>query len=512
MRYPSAALVVLCVFGAPASAQEPASQLPPELETYIANALRDWDVPGAALAVVKDGKVVVAKGYGVRELGKPERVDERTIFDSASLTKAFTSAAIATLVDEKKVTWDEPVRTYLPKIAFRDPYLTENVTLRDLLSHRLGSRNNSAWYFGNLTADQLIGIYKHLEQQTPFRTRWTYSNVGYQLAAEVAKGASGIGWEQLVTDRLLKPLGMDCSIVNFDRVPSTGNYASPHAEMAGVHQAIERETTRMSTPAAGGVQMCAKDMATWLLFQLGDGTHAGKRILSTEALQETHAPQIIVPTTPTFRKARQIDLSATYAFGWNVWDYRGELLLWHTGGGDGQSAYMALLPDRGLGVSVVVNTWKTGGSAFPLMLGNRIQDHYLGREARDYLVEYRTSWEKERKSKADERAALQQARVKKSSPTVPLERYAGLYRDKLGLEVKVTLEGKTLALQYVNSERAPLEHWHGDTFRVMWERKFAVREREAFVTFRVGEDAKAGALRFEVFRESVEAEREDSRE
>jgi CubicO group peptidase (beta-lactamase class C family) len=503
-----AATIPLLLLNSLALAQEPAAKFPPELEAYVVKALQDWDVPGAALALVQDGNVIVAKGYGVRELGKPELVNDRTIFDTASLTKAFTAAAIATLVDEKKLSWDQPVHTYLPALAFSDSYLTANVTLRDLLSHRVGVRNNSAWYFGNLTREQLLGIFAHLQPQAPFRTKWIYSNIGYQAAAEVAAAVSGLSWEQLVTQRLLEPLGMDCSVANFDRVPATGNYASPHAEIAGEQRPIERETTRMSTAAAGGVQMCARDMATWIRFQLGDGTHEDKRILSSESMEELHAPQMIVPSTPQFRASRQIRLNTiTYGFGWNVWDYRGELLLWHTGGGDGQSAFLALLPEKRLGIAFAVNTWRTGGSAYPLHVANRILDHYLASPPRDYLVEYRQSWERNRKRDADERSALEKSRLRKSSPSLPLERYVGLYRDQLMLDVTVTRDANGLALQYANSERAPLEHWHDDTFRVRWARRFAAEDRLTLVTFRVDEHGKSAALQFETFGESVDAER-----
>jgi CubicO group peptidase (beta-lactamase class C family) len=368
-------------------------------------------------------------------------------------------------------------------------------------------RNNSAWYFGNLTRAQLVGLFAHLQPQAPFRAKWVYSNIGYQAAAEATSAVSGLSWEELVTRRLLVPLGMDCSLANFDRVPSTGNYASPHAEMAGEQRPIERETTRMSTAAAGGVQMCAKDMATWMRFQLGDGTLEEKRILSRESMEELHAPQVIVQSTPQFRAARQIRLNTiTYGFGWNVWDYRGALLLWHTGGGDGQSAFMALLPEKRLGIALAVNTWKTGGSAYPLHVANRILDYYLDSPPRDYLVEYRKSWERTRQREAEERSALEKSHVKQSRSTLPPERYAGDYRDRLELDVTVTYDANGLALRYANSERAPLEHWHDDTFRVHWKRRFADEEHFTLVAFRV-EQGRSAALHFEAFGESVDAER-----
>lgn len=160
-----------------------------------------------------------------------------------------------------------------------------------------------------------------------------------------------------------------------------------------------------------------------------------------------------------------------------------------------------------MGVAVVVNSWKPGGSAFPLHIASRIFDHYLGSPPRDYLVDYRQSWERTRKSDADELKTLEQSRLKKSPPSLPLDRYAGLYKDKLGLDITVTGDAKGLALQYANSERAPLAHWHDDTFQVLWKREFAEHERKTFVTFRVNEEGKSTALHFEVFRDAIDAER-----
>jgi CubicO group peptidase (beta-lactamase class C family) len=486
-------------------AQAEIGALPQELESYVAAALHDWEVPGAAIAVVKDDQVVVAKGYGVRELGKPDAVDAETLFDIASLTKSFTAAMIASLVDEKKLAWDEPVRTYLPGLRFRDPYMTANVTLRDLLCHRTEIRNNSAWYFGRLSSAQLIELFAKLEPQAPFRTQWMYSNIGYQAAAEVAAASAGSTWEKLVTGRVLEPLRMTRSVANFDTAPALGNYAMPHAEIEGVQRAVPREVSRMSTAAAGGVQSSARDLATWMRFQLGDGTFAGRRILSAESMGEMHAPQIFVPTTAEFRTKRQLHFPIGYGFGWQIWDYRGTPLLWHSGSGDGESAYLALLPEHELGVVVLINSWQPGGSAFNLALTSRILDYYLGAPARDYLAEYRETWNRVRQEDADERKALDAARLKKIKPTLPLASYAGTYRDELGLDVSVTLAGDELVLRYAAGQKATLEHWHGDTFRTRWENPLVAQERAAFVSFRVDEHGKAAGLHMELFREPIDA-------
>jgi CubicO group peptidase (beta-lactamase class C family) len=491
----------------PSKAGAAAAGFPAELDDYVAQALRDWDVPGAALAVVKDAEVVAVRGYGVRELGKPARVDAETIFDTASLTKAFTAAAIATLVDEGKLSWDEPVHHYLPALEFSDSYLTENLTLRDLLAHRTGIKNNSAWYFGNLSQDELIAAFKHLQPQTPFRARWNYSNIGYQAAAEVASSVSGVSWEDLVTRRILQPLGMKCTIANFDDVPKRKNYASPHDVIDGVQLAVPREIARMSTPAAGGVQACAADLATWMLFQLGDGTWNGKRIISAEAMHEMQSAQINVPTTAAFRAARQVRHTVAYGFGWQVWDYRGHWFLWHTGSGDGQSACVALLPDEKIGVAFVINSWKQGGSAFNVHLVSRFLDYYLGEPTKNYLGEYKESWLKNTQRDADERRAVLEARPKVPRAALPLSAYAGRYRDRLGIGVSVVEEGGALFLRYGHGQRGRLEHWNGDVFRVRWENPLADAQRMTFISFAPDEAGKVNKLHMRVFGEDIDAER-----
>lgn len=291
---------------APSSAgAQSGNALPRPVTGFIEDVLRVGKVPGASIAVVKDDQVVMTRGYGVRELGKPDRVDAETIFDAASLTKSFTAALVATLVDDGKMSLDDPVRRYLPSIEFPDSYLTSHVTVRDLLAHRTGLRTtDSAWYFTNLKRPQVLDLVKHLKVDAPFRTGLIYSNIGYTVAGEAAAAAAGEPYEALITRRFLLPLGMTRSTAEFEAASAMGNVASPHGSIAGVQRVIPRETTtRRSTAPAGTVQSSARDLAIWLRFQLGDGSFQGRRIISTEQMAEMHSPHIVVPTTAAFRDA-----------------------------------------------------------------------------------------------------------------------------------------------------------------------------------------------------------------
>src|SRR2546422_5645002 len=251
-----------------AFAQQPPQSFPKELDDYVAATVRDWEIPGVAIAVVKDGKMIAARGYGVRELGKPEPIDENTIFDAASLTKSFTAAAVASLVDEKKMSWDDPVKRYIPTIEFPDPYLTANITMRDLLCHRTGVRaTNSAWYFTNVNRSQLLGLIKNMEMAAPFRTQSVYSNIGFTIAGEAAARAAGTTWENLITRRIIVPLGMKRTTAVFALAPAMGNIASGHALVNGVQRVTPREgTPRDMTAPAGAIQCRAGHLTTRLIF------------------------------------------------------------------------------------------------------------------------------------------------------------------------------------------------------------------------------------------------------
>jgi CubicO group peptidase (beta-lactamase class C family) len=481
---------VICIH-ATAQAPSASDSFPKELDDYLKATLKDWEFPGLAVAVVKDGKVIVARGFGVRELGKPEPVNADTIFDVASLTKSFTAAVTASLVDEKKMSWDDPVRRYIPSLEFPDPYLTANVTIRDLLSHRTGVRaTNTAWYFSGVDRSKLLGLVKNMDMAAGFRTRLVYSNVGYTIAGEAAARAAGTTWEQLVTDRLIVPLGMKRTTAVF-AAPPMANMASGHALINGVQRVTPREgMQRDVTAPAGAIQSSAADLATWMLFQLGDGTYQGKRILSADVLKEMHSPQTLIPTTEAFRKSRQMKYDfGAYCLGWQVLDYRAHRMLWHTGSGDGQTAFMGLLPDSKIGVVVLINSWKAGGSAINAAIASRIMDHYIGLPTRDYSAEFRDSWTRSIEQQNEAIRKFEASRIKETKPTLPLSQYVGVYRDKLGLEVKVWLEEDTLRLQYGGGEVAILSHWHHDTFRARWENPLHAEQRSALVQFSMSPQA-----------------------
>ncbi len=433
----------------------------PELDTYIENARKEWGCPGIAVAIVKDGKVLMTKGYGVRTLGRPELVDENTMFDTASLSKSFTAAAIATLVDEGTMSWDDPVRRHLPQIEFSDPYRTANVTIRDLLSHRVGvEQGNFMFRWTNYSTEEVLRRMRFLEERQPFRTSLIYSNVGYAAAAEAAAAAAKMPFADLVRTRLIEPLGMRDTTVGIDH-DLAANHAKSHGMVDGVHRPI-RTKKKLNILGANAVNSTAADMASWLLFSLGDGTWEGKRLISAAAMNEMQTPQTIFPTTPEMRAARNVHFFGAYGLGWQVMDFRGHKMFWHSGSADGMPVYMCILPKEKIGVLVMTNSWAAG--TLHGALAGRILDTLLGTPnppdgAADVIAA----------NKRNNVPPPEPPRIAGTKPSRPIDAYAGTYVDIPHGDLVVKHENGNLTLQFGGGEIADLEHWHHDVFRVRWQ-------------------------------------------
>jgi CubicO group peptidase (beta-lactamase class C family) len=485
-----------------------AEQFPPDLDRYIENARREWNVPGLAIAVVKDDAVVVAKGYGVRKLGESAPVDEHTRFDIASLTKSFTAAAAGVLVDGGIVRWDDRVRDRLPSVVFSDPYIDANASLRDLLSHRVAvAPANAMWYFTRYDTAEVLRRVRFLEPQGRFRADMVYWNVGYLIAGELLAKAAGTSWAELVRTRVLAPAGMRESTAG-EVLAQSGNVASPHVVIDGVQQPVVPHLTINVAPAGapGGVLSTASDMARWMRVQLNDGEIDGKRVVSKAALDEMRSPQVIIATTAAMRAARNVEHFATYGFGWNIMDYRGEPMFWHSGNADGMPVYMAILPRKKLGVVVMVNTW-----AAPFLhgaLAGRILDHYLGVAAPPDSSAIALAAQRRADARdADEQKKLEAGRVKDTKPSRPLDDYIATYTDRVIGDVHVRRDGDRLTLQVAQGEIADLRHWHYDTFEVVWRDPLYRSSYETFATFTLGIAGKPERLRMRLNREVIDASR-----
>lgn len=475
---------------APVSAQQIA--LPPKFDAYVAQVLRAFTVPGAAVAIVKDGKVVLAKGYGVRRLGDTAPVDARTRFGIASNTKVFTATAIALLVEEGKLEWDAPVTRYLPWFAMYDPYVTHELTVRDLLVHRsglgLGAGDLLWWPPTTYDRKEIARRIRFIKPATSFRSAYAYDNVLYLVAGEVIEAVSGGSWEDFVRNRILARVGMSNSdVLHSGAGAGTGaNVASPHAEVNDTVRPVAPFLSDNTNPA-GGIMSGAEDMAKWMMVQLDSGRVAGESRLfspaSTAQIWRDVTPVPINPAPPGLPHLRPN--FGGYALGLGVRDYRGHKLLEHTGGLPGYVSKVAMIPDLRLGVVVLTN--QESGAAFNA-IAYRVLDTYLGAKPADYVGVYQKLATQGKAQLADLERQAAGSRDSTSGPSLPLARYAGTYRDEWYGDVSLAMENGVLVMRFSRSPSlvGDLRHWQHDSFIVRW------RDRElradAYVTFALNPD------------------------
>ena len=434
------------------------------LERYIQQALRDWEVPGAAIAIVKDDRIVFSGGYGTREIGKDLPVDEFTLFGIGSITKSFTAAAIAILVDEGKLNIDEPASKYLPDLEFSEPHLTRDITVRDLLSHRSGLPRASLLLMNRFEPAETVRRLRFMKPAAGLRVQFTYSNQGYVALGEIVRRLSEQDWESFVKERLFEPLGMNASTTTFDGLEDSENVATPHAKIEGKLRTIPHRDLDHTGPA-GAIGSNAVELGEWLKLQLAGGTKTGREFLKAAAVREMHAPQTIIPVSPAVEKLYRSTHFSAYGLGWFMRDYRGRKVVEHGGNVDGMTAQVGMLPEERLGFVMLTNI---DASRLPTAMMYRVFDIWTGAPERDWSGDFlRLARDAAREEDAARKAA-EAARKSGTSPSAPLERFAGTYRSELYGNAEVTFEDDTLALSYGEEIEAELQHWEDDTFKAVW--------------------------------------------
>ncbi len=435
-------------------------------DDYVNKAIRDWEVPGVAIAIVKDDKVILAKGYGVKRLGAPAPVDERTVFAIGSSSKAFTAATIALLVDEGKLKWDDPVIKFLPGFQTADPYVTRELTIRDLLSHRAGlERGELLWSASEYDREELIRRARFLKSAASLRGNFVYQNVMYLAAGEVAAKAAGKSWDDLIAERIFGPLGMTASSTSIKAFKPTDNTASPHAKSGDKIEPIAWRDVDNIGPA-GSINSSAIDMANWVRLQLGQGSFEGKKIFSPAIAREMHMSQIVMRPDGGSALMYPEANFLNYGLGWFLSDYKGRKLVEHGGSIDGMRAQVAMVPEEKLGIVILTNM---NGSILPVPLMYRIIDAYLGVPQKDWAGDFlkRIKAATEQGKEAEKRAEA--SRVKDTRPTLAIENYAGTYSNDLYGNVIVTNSDGKLNLRFGPAFVSDLEHWHYDTFRAIFQ-------------------------------------------
>lgn len=456
------------------------------LDDYISNAMTTFQVPGVAVAIVKDRKVVLAKGYGVRKLGEPAKVDEHTLFGIGSNTKAFTTAALAKMVDEGKIRWDDRVVDRLPGFQMYDPYVTHEMTIRDLLTHRsgMGLGEGDLLFFppSDFTSAQIIEKLRYMKPTTSFRSTYAYDNLLYIAAGEIIQAVTGKSWANTIRDRIFKMVDMNDSNVSVTEFTPATNFATPHAIVEGKLTPI-RPARIDNTAPAGAINSSAADMAQWIIVQLNGGilNKTNYRLFREVQRNEMWSPQTILPVSePAPELAAARTNFAAYGLGWVLQEYRGRKYVGHTGGTAGYVSQVALIPEMGLGVVVLTNQEASGVFS---AISRRILDRYMGVDDYDWTTAIATVVERQRARAAEVEKKAEAARPANSKPSLPLEKYAGAYADAWYGAIGITFEDGKLVMRFTHNPAltGDLEHWQYDTFKVRWRDRSL--NADAFVTF-----------------------------
>jgi CubicO group peptidase (beta-lactamase class C family) len=444
-------------------------------DDYVRAAVASWGIPGVAVVVVKDDSIVFIKGYGVRETGKPAPVDENTIFQIGSVTKTFTAAAAGLEVGAGRMSFDDPVTKFLPTLMLSDPWITREITLRDLLVHRGGFDNTGLWYGAPFTRADVMQRLKYVPQRVPFRSRFFYSNLGYLIAGEAAAASGGRTWEDLVANGLLLPLGMTRTFTTSAALSRQTNVAVPHRRIPGGVQPIPFRSVEDVAPA-GAMASTARDLAQWLRLQLNGGTYNHQRILTESVIGEMQSPQVVMPMEPTPDSKWMAS-----TVGWFVYDWRGHRAVMKDGALDGISAIVSMIPELHVGVAVLTNL---EGNALGNSLVLRAFDAYLRAPPVDHaarnLVSFTASAPKPVPPLIEQQAPL------------PFDRFIGTYSSAIYGPLSVGREASGLVLRRSDNLVADLLPADRGTFRAHW-RTGILGDRT--VTFTFAADSTAASLR-----------------
>jgi CubicO group peptidase (beta-lactamase class C family) len=496
----AALLAVLPVFAAAAP--------PKNFDAHVEATMKASDVPGATIAIVENGKVTHARGYGIKGLGSPDAVDADTLFQIGSTTKAFTAAALAVLVEESKLGWDDRVTDRLPGFQMYDPWVTREITIRDLLVHRsgLGPGQGDLMFVPStdISRADLVRRIRFLKPKTSFRSAYAYDNVLYAVAGQVVEQVTGQTWEDFVEARIFAPLGMKSAVTNdVDRLTAP-NRAFPHGRLGelrgiGTQQVLNEKKVALGANVgpAGAIASGANDIARWLQVQLASGQLPGSeaRLFSEANANEMWQPVVPVPVTrlppaladatPQFRG---------YALGWNVQDYRGHKVIQHGGGTLGFRAIVSLLPEKNVAWAIAMNS---EDNEFTIGLHYELLDHYLGLPKRDWPRAFKDFLDARNAAGLEAQRAAAAERPA-STPSLPLAVYAGTYADPWYGPIAITESNGALTIDFRQTPGmvAPLEHWAYDTFLARWPDPLI---EPAFVTFALDAAGKPARITMKAY-------------
>jgi CubicO group peptidase (beta-lactamase class C family) len=469
-----------------------------DIDDIVARAMDNFTVAGVAVAVVKDGKIVHQKGYGIQSIATKKKVTENTNFGIASNSKAFTTACLAILVEEGKMSWTDKVIHYIPEFKMYNDYVTQNFNIQDLLTHRsgLGLGIGDLMFFpdgSNFTIDDILGSFQYFEPVSAFRTKFDYDNLLYLVAGEIIKRVSGLTWEQFIEQRIFNPLSMDDSYASLTYINDKSKVASPHlnkAKKLSLTDPEQWDPTKING-AAGGIYSNVHDLTNWMLVQLNKGKYGAnlEQQLFTEASQQEMWK--IHTTTEVNRNPRYHSHFSGYGLGWNLTDVNGALVVSHTGGLIGMLSKTMLVPDLNLGIIVLTNTYLDGAGVFSVVTQSLL-DKYLGLDDFDWIGTYAKRLN-QGASEADAVEAKIWATIAAvNTAIIDNKNYAGLYKDPWFGNIEIYEEDQQLWFRSLRSPKlsGPMQFYRANTFVVKWPAS-GLTDADAFVMFQLDEEGKA---------------------
>lgn len=459
------------------------------VDHLVAEALRKWEVPGAAVVIVRDDESVYLKGHGVRELGGKQPVTPDTVFPLSSCSKAFTTLAMAMLVDRGKMAWDDPVRKHLPAFHLADPLADENVALRDLVCHRTGlSGHDLLWYHSPWDLEEQVRRLGKLKLSRSFRSAFQYQNMAVGAAGLAVAAASGSRWDEFVQKEILDPLHMTNTTLTTTAAFKAKDRSSGHRRNRDGKVEIMPWHPFTAPHPALSVNSTVRDLGQWVRFQLGDGSRGADRLVSAKALQETHLPQSIIRLQGLALREQPYSTQISYGMGWVIQDYHGHRLISHAGNLDGFRLHITLAPDDGLGVAILANLMHT---RMNMALSNSLLDHLLElKPTKDWNEYYLPGALAREDGMWEVLRERQKRRHLDTKPSRQLDAYCGRYEHPAYGTAEIRRDNKSLVWKWSRFQ-IPLEHFHYDTFVAPSDLLM-----DPLIAFALGEDGEVASFRF----------------
>lgn len=439
-----------------------------KIDAYVQKAMQEWNAPSVAVSIVKNDKVIFAKGYGILEAGKPEKADEHTIYAIGSSTKAFTVASLAMLVEEKKLNWDDRVIDYLPGFQVYDPWVTRELRIRDLVTHRIGiERADMLWGGTDFDSNEILHRVRYIDPVASFRYRFGYNNLMFLAAGQIVSSLSVRSWDDFIKERIFSPLEMKTSSTTTLELKNVNNVSTPHAYEDGKAVPIPWRNIDNIGPA-GAINSNVVEMAQWIRLYSGQGTYQGKKLLSPETVKEIFSPQTVIPIEKWLSSMSPVNHQMVpeshffmYGLGWFLQDYYGRKIIHHGGSIDGMRCLVGMIPEAQLGVVILTNINPT---SLTEALMFKVFDEFLGVRGRDWSAEMLAGVKSLQAKYKEAQKKMDEERVKNTKPSLPLESYTGTYEHKAYGKAEVQKQGDKLTLK-AGKIQGEMIHWHFDTFQ-----------------------------------------------